>query len=161
MRRNPRNFRGDKKLKNRTCCLLFTAMIWGALVLTACGESSPGTTQPQNTSVPTPPAEYAGKTNPMANEAAAAEAGKQIFDTNCSPCHGTDAKGNGPAGASLDPKPADLAGLQSNFSDEYLFWRISEGGSMSPFNSQMPSWKGILSEDQIWQVITYLRSFGK
>lgn len=140
---------------------IFTVSILGAMVLVACGGGSSGTTQPQGTPVPTPPAEYAGKTNPMANDAAATQAGKQIFDDNCSPCHGTDAKGDGPAGASLNPRPADLADLQSRFSDAYLFWRISEGGAMPPFNSQMPTWKSTLSEDQIWQVITYLRTFGK
>jgi mono/diheme cytochrome c family protein len=141
--------------------LTFTILIMGALALGACGGGSSEPTQPPGTPVPTPPAEYAGKTNPMANDQAAAEAGKQIFDTNCYTCHGTDAKGDGPAAASLDPKPADLADLQSRFSDAYLFWRISEGGAMPPFNSQMPSWKGTLSEEQIWQVITYLRTFGK
>jgi hypothetical protein len=43
-------------------------------------------------------------------------------------------------------------------SDDYLHWRIAEGGMMRPFNSVMPSWKGILSEDQIWMIITYLRT---
>jgi cytochrome c553 len=81
----------------------------------------PETAESKGTPVPTPPAAYAGKTKPMANDQAAAEAGKQIFDANCSTCHGTDAKGDGPAAASLDPKPADLADLQSKFSDAYLY----------------------------------------
>jgi mono/diheme cytochrome c family protein len=144
-----------------TRLLIFSVLILGALALAACGGNSSAVTQPEVTPVPTPPAAYAGKTNPMANDQAAAKAGKQIFDANCSTCHGTDAKGDGPAAASLDPKPADLAELQSRFSDAYLFWRISEGGAMPPFNSQMPTWKNTLSEDQIWQVITYLRTFGK
>jgi mono/diheme cytochrome c family protein len=32
---------------------------------------------------------------------------------------------------------------------------------MPPFNSQMPTWKNTLSEEQIWQVIKYLRTFSK
>jgi mono/diheme cytochrome c family protein len=148
-------------MTKRACFLIFNILIIGAFTLAACGGGSSATTQPAGTPVPTPPAAYAGKTNPMANNLAAAQAGKQIFDTNCSPCHGMDAKGDGPAAASLDPKPADLADLESRFSDAYMFWRISEGGAMPPFNSKMPSWKGTLSEDQIWQVITYLRTFSK
>jgi mono/diheme cytochrome c family protein len=148
-------------MTKRACFFIFTALVLGAIVLAACGGGSSAPTQPPGTPVPTPPAAYAGKTNPMANNSTAAQAGKQIFDTNCSPCHGMDAKGDGPAAASLDPKPADLADLESRFSDAYLFWRISEGGAIPPFNSKMPSWKGTLSEDQIWQVITYLRTFGK
>jgi mono/diheme cytochrome c family protein len=145
----------------KNCWLLCTALLLSAFVLSACGAGSSATTQPQGTPVPTPPAQYAAKTNPVANDQAAADAGKQLFDTNCTSCHGADAKGDGPAAASLDPKPADLADLQSNFSDAYIFWRISEGGSMPPFNSQMPTWKSALSEDQIWQVVTYLRTFSK
>jgi mono/diheme cytochrome c family protein len=140
---------------------LFTALLLSVFTLSACASGSSATAQPQETPVLTPPAQYAGKTNPMANDQAAADAGKQIFDTNCSSCHGADAKGDGPAAVSLNPSPADLADLQSNFSDAYIFWRISEGGSLPPFNSQMPTWKSTLSEDQIWQVVTYLRTFGK
>lgn len=139
----------------------FTALLLAAFALAACGGGASVATQPQGTPVPTPPAEYADKTNPMAGNQTAADAGKQTFGTNCTPCHGTDAKGDGPAAASLNPKPADLADLESSFSDAYIFWRISEGGAMSPFNSQMPSWKNTLSEDQIWQVVTYLRTLNK
>lgn len=141
--------------------LLCTALLTSAFVLSACGSGSSTNTQTEGTLVPTPPPQYAGKTNPMAKDQAAVDAGKQIFETNCTSCHGTDAKGDGPAAASLNPKPADLADLQSNFSDAYIFWRISEGGSVPPFNSQMPTWKSTLSEDQIWQVVTYLRTFSK
>jgi mono/diheme cytochrome c family protein len=132
----------------------------GALVLGACASGWSGATQPQATPIPTPPPEYAGKTNPLADDAAAGQAGEQIFDANCTTCHGTDGKGDGPAAASLDPRPSNLADTKSRFSDAYLFWRVSEGGAMPPFDSLMPSWKGILTEDQIWQVISYLRTLG-
>jgi mono/diheme cytochrome c family protein len=150
----------EKMIKKYWPCI-FTGLILGALLLAACGGGSSSSGQPGGTPVPTPPAEYAGKTNPLANDQAAATAGKQIFDNNCSPCHGMDAKGDGPAAASLNPKPADLAAVESGLSDAYMFWRISEGGAMPPFNSQMPSWKTTLTEEQIWQVITYLRTLGK
>jgi mono/diheme cytochrome c family protein len=32
---------------------------------------------------------------------------------------------------------------------------------MEPFKSSMPAWKGILSEEQIWQVIAYIRSLAE
>jgi hypothetical protein len=66
--------------------------------------------------------------------------------------------GDGPAAASLNPQPQTLAVNQENLDDGYLFWRISEGGLRAPFSSAMPSWKTILSEDEIWQVISYLRT---
>jgi mono/diheme cytochrome c family protein len=151
-----------KNAMKKTWFFISSVLLLGALALSACGGGAVATTtQSQGTPVPTPPSQYAGKTNPMAGDQSAADAGKQIFETNCTSCHGADAKGDGPAAASLSPKPADLADLESGFSDSYMFWRISEGGAMPPFNSQMPTWKSTLSEDQIWQVITYLRTFSK
>ena len=73
--------------------------------------------------------------------------------------NGFTGEGDGTASAGLDPKPQNLAERQSELSDAYLFWRISDGGLIEPFNSLMPGWRGLLSEDQIWQVITYLRTF--
>jgi mono/diheme cytochrome c family protein len=32
---------------------------------------------------------------------------------------------------------------------------------MEPFNSAMPAWKDTLSEDEIWQVIAYIREFAE
>jgi mono/diheme cytochrome c family protein len=39
-----------------------------------------------------------------------------------------------------------------------LLYRISEGGAMPPFNSSMPAWKNTLKENDIWQVISYLKT---
>jgi mono/diheme cytochrome c family protein len=63
----------------------------------------------------------------------------------------------------LDPKPASLADTQmmADLSEGYLFWRVSEGGTFEPFNSVMPTWKGILSEDERWQVISFIRTLGE
>lgn len=107
---------------------------------------------------PTPPTEYADKINPFAGKVEAAAEGGQLFQANCSSCHGLQGKGDGVAAASLEPKPANLAAVQRDLSDAYLFWRISEGGVLSPFNSLMPAWKSLLSEEQIWQIVTFLRT---
>lgn len=37
-----------------------------------------------------------------------AEGGKRIFESVCAPCHGSDARGDGPVADSLKTKPADL-----------------------------------------------------
>jgi mono/diheme cytochrome c family protein len=34
--------------------------------------------------------------------------GHKVFVTNCAMCHGQDGKGDGPAGASLNPKPRNF-----------------------------------------------------
>jgi mono/diheme cytochrome c family protein len=68
-------------------------------------------------------------------------------------CHGPQGHGDGPAGQSLDPKPKNLAVLRKSVGDDYLFWRINEGKS----GTSMVAWKGILTEEQIWQVISFIR----
>jgi len=40
--------------------------------------------------------------------------------------------------------------------DGYLFWTIAEGGM--PIQTAMPVFKGTLKEEEIWQIVTYLRN---
>ena len=106
------------------------------------------------------PAEYAGLTSPVAADADSLALGKAHFDQFCASCHGNAGLGDGPAAAALDPAPPMLAQTALMTGDDYLFWRISEGGAMEPFNSAMPAWKEILDEQARWDVINYARSLG-
>jgi mono/diheme cytochrome c family protein len=69
-------------------------------------------------------------------------------------CHGAQGHGDGPAGQSLEPRPRNLAELQPKAGDDFLFWRISEGKP----GTSMVAWKGILTEERIWQVVSFLRT---
>lgn len=106
------------------------------------------------------PAEYAGLTSPVAADVESLAQGKAHFDQFCASCHGTGGLGDGPAAEALDPAPPMLAQTALMTGDDYLFWRISEGGAMEPFNSAMPPWKEILDEQARWDVINYARSLG-
>ena len=109
------------------------------------------------------PADFASLSNPFAGNEEAAAAGKTIFEANCVPCHGPQGEGDGPAAAELNPKPANLSDgdMMGMLSDGYLYWRVTEGGAMDPFNSAMPAWKTVLSEEQVWQVISYVRTLSQ
>ncbi len=109
------------------------------------------------------PEEYAGKNIPFTIDDTAIAAGKAIYDVNCASCHGETGAGDGVAGTALNPKPANLADthMMAEVGDDYLFWRISEGGMIESFNSLMPAWKQVLGEEERWQVIAYLRTLGK
>jgi mono/diheme cytochrome c family protein len=127
--------------------VLFFVLVLSALVLAACGGSSNAVA----TLAPVP-ADYAGMTNPLGADAAAA--GAEVFKTNCESCHGPLGKGDGPAGAALDPTPKDLSVLQASAGDDFLYWRINTGKE----GTGMVAWKGTLTDEQIWQVVSFIRT---
>jgi mono/diheme cytochrome c family protein len=130
--------------------LLFAVLILATLALTACGAGGGGT---DLVSTPAPvPAEFAGQTNPLGADAATT--GAEVFKANCKACHGEQGHGDGPAGGSLVPKPRNLPELASIVGDDYLFWRISTGKA----GTSMMGWKGILTDEQIWQVVAFIRT---
>jgi mono/diheme cytochrome c family protein len=94
--------------------------------------------------------------NPFKDQKSSTLDGKKIFDQNCVSCHGDEGLGNGPAGASLNPKPANLTSKEvQEQSDGAIFWKITNGRGI------MISWKFSLSEKQRWHLVNYIRELGK
>ena len=92
--------------------------------------------------------------NPLAGNANALAAGQKLYVGNCMTCHGPSGKGDGPGGAALEKKPADLgARIKAGETDGELFWKITEG------RSPMISWRGSLTETQRWELVDYIRTF--
>ena len=81
---------------------------------------------------------------------------KALYIANCAPCHGDKGRGDGPAAAGLNPKPADhsSASVQSE-SDGALFWKLSEG------RAPMPGYKKIFTDQQRWELINFIRTLAK
>jgi mono/diheme cytochrome c family protein len=87
----------------------------------------------------------------MKNPEKAADAGKKSVETNCVSCHGAQGKGDGPAAAALNPKPANWqADKIKKETDGELFWKITNG------RGPMPPWKH-LPEKERWQIVNYIR----
>lgn len=138
-------------------------ILLSGIVMAACsGASTPVSLieGEEQSAIPEIPEQFADLSNPFEGDVQAISEGKTLYQANCASCHGVLGHGDGSASAGLEPKPQDLARNQSDLNDAYLYWRISEGGLMEPFNSQMPRWDGLLQEEQIWQVISYLRTLG-
>lgn len=92
----------------------------------------------------------------------AVRGGETIYLKNCRICHGVRGHGDGPQARGLDPPPADLAGLRGVRADPgYWFFRIKEGGKQEPLatpRSAMPAWGGHLSDEEIWQVVAFVKA---
>ena len=93
--------------------------------------------------------------NPLSGIKSAAHKGEDLFIQNCTTCHGMAGQGDGPTADMLDTKPANLISpdIQKQ-SDGALFWKISNGkGAMAAF-------KQTFSEEQLWQLVNYIRQLG-
>lgn len=125
----------------------------GIMLLSGCGgDRSNSASGNENVALAPVPDEFSSLTNPLGQDTASG--GAELFRTNCEMCHGSRGYGDGPAGQSLEPRPGNLAVLQTRASDGYLFWRILEGKP----GTSMVAWKGILSDEQIWQLIFFIRA---
>ncbi len=105
---------------------------------------------------------FGGLTTTLA-EAADPENGKKLFTQFCASCHGTSGKGDGPAAAALNPKPRDFTdkALMSQKTDERLFSVIKNGGAANGLSPLMAPWGSVLKDDQIRDVIAYIRTLAQ
>ena len=129
--------------------IFFIYLVLAALALAACGSG--GSAGAVATLAPVP-SDFADQTNPLGADAATA--GAVVFRTNCEACHGPQGHGDGPASVALDPAPKNLVELQNKAGDDYLYWRINTGKE----GTAMVAWKGVLTDEQIWQVVAFLHT---
>ncbi|NQW12314.1 MAG: c-type cytochrome [Alphaproteobacteria bacterium] len=104
------------------------------------------------------PTEYRGALNPYSADTETITEGRALYQQNCVRCHGKEGLADGEVGRALNPSPALLAYLiqMPMVVDEYLLWAVSDGGTA--FGTAMPAFKDTLTEDQIWKIVTFMRS---
>ena len=101
--------------------------------------------------------------NPFSSDPETIKEGGEIYIKNCFLCHGDLLDGKGLFGKSFFPAPANFTQKNSVVSKTpaYAFWRIMKGGKglpekFEPWNSAMPAWEGILSQEEVWKTILYI-----
>ena len=103
--------------------------------------------------------------NPVASTSASIAAGKRAYDVNCAACHGNLAQGAVKAGITISileeqrgKQPPDLTDDQWDHgsSDGAMFTVIKRG--LPP--SMMAGFDGRIPDDDIWNIVNYLRSLG-
>jgi mono/diheme cytochrome c family protein len=104
------------------------------------------------------PIEYQEAKSTVKPDAATLAAGGRLYAQHCASCHSKDGMGNGDAARALSPSPALLGYMIKRpvAVDEYLLWTISDGGKQ--FNSEMPAFHDVISRDDIWRIIAYMRA---
>lgn len=92
--------------------------------------------------------------NPVTADSSSLARGSELFNINCTPCHGVQAKGDGPVAFYLQNKPANLTGLAvQSLSDGGLFLTISNG-----IEGKMPALNENLTVRERWDLVNYLRT---
>jgi mono/diheme cytochrome c family protein len=122
--------------------------IAGALVVSAaCSGGNPPAADPAVAD--DAPAQAA----PTAQAPAAApgESAHEVFKSRCSPCHGNTGRGDGPASATLNPRPRDYsdAAWQKTVTDEQLKQVILYGGAAVGKSPVMPSQPDLESKPEV------------
>ncbi len=104
------------------------------------------------------PQDYLNVENTVGYTVRAIAEGGPLYKTHCQSCHGVTGLGNGDLAYALKPSPALLAYMvqQPVAVDHYLLWSIAEGGKQ--FGTAMPAFKNRLSQEQIFQIVAYLRA---
>lgn len=141
---------------------LKTTFKGGPQVATTGGSKASGVCpQPRNTK--RAPGTFRKMTNPLEASQEHIKAGKTLFHETamplaCKQCHGEKGDGHGPMGGALNPHPRNFTcgETMQDISDGQMFWIIKKG---SPGTGMM-AFSG-MSDNQIWQLIHYIRTLVK
>ncbi|MBZ0272849.1 cytochrome c [bacterium] len=138
------------------------AKLFGFLILitvfavSACGSGQ----APQQAA---PEGGSAGAAPSTISPAARAEA-QQVFATRCTPCHGAEGKGDGPASKGLTPPPRDytLAEWQKSVTDEHIEKIVMYGGAAVGKSPMMPPNPDLVAKPEVVKALReHVRSLGK
>jgi putative copper resistance protein D len=94
--------------------------------------------------------------NPIAPTNESVAMGAQVYQAHCPICHGDTGRGDGPAAFGMIPRPADFrVHMAAGHADGDLFYWVSEGLR----GTAMPAFGELLSEEERWHVINFIRTF--
>ncbi len=97
--------------------------------------------------------------SPAGFSSASIAEGAALYPVHCAGCHGSAGHGDGPASSDLPVPPADLTAEHLwAHADGELFWWLSHGIEAPNGGLAMPGFAGVLSEDQLWALIDWIRA---
>ena len=95
--------------------------------------------------------------NPTVDFDSSIKRGKDMFAKNCAKCHGLNGNGYGVVAHGFSTWPRQLWAWYKadSAADSYLYWIIENG------KSDMPPWGLVLSEEERWDLINYIKTIKK
>lgn len=84
---------------------------------------------------------------------------EHLYDTYCVQCHGVERNGKGLNSSHMSVQPRDHSDAKgmTDIPDQELFDAIKEGGLAVNKSVLMPIWGNVLNDDQINELVAYLR----
>lgn len=91
----------------------------------------------------------------MADRPVPTDRGKIIYQTRCLECHGAEGRGDGKKAPFLSPRPGNLVSAATSAKSDRDLLRTIQNGKL---RTAMPAWKDILTEEEMQDVLQYVRS---
>jgi cytochrome c553 len=113
---------------------------------------------------PRPQAAGASAPGGQGGQGAAMDKAQKMFATVCATCHGMEGRGDGPAAASLNPKPRNYTDpkWQASVTDDQLRETILKGGQGTGKSAMMPGQPQLKDEPEVLDaLVKVIRGFGQ
>ena len=107
---------------------------------------------PASTQLAPIPAEYVNMTNPVKPTPESLARAKQIYGWDCALCHGDPVRPHSPLEESFYPRPPQFMSDAADMGDQDNYYITQHGIRWSG----MPAWKDVLSDQDIWEVVTFI-----
>ena len=100
------------------------------------------------------PDSYRNMKNPVVADSASISNGQILYKKHCGSCHGRTGLGDGVRARQILSYPGDLSSkAYQDQSDGEQFYKTKSG------RDEMPSYEKILTDEEIWDVVNYVRTF--
>jgi mono/diheme cytochrome c family protein len=130
----------------RTMKLLFVSSLFLLLSATLVAQTKPWVV----------PANFKSMKNPIATSDVSIKAGQALYVKTCAACHGKTGIGDGPKAKSLKTTVGDFSKVVSqNQTDGEHFYKTKTG------RGDMPKYEGKMSDEDIWNIVNYVRTLKK
>jgi len=102
------------------------------------------------------PANFKSMKNPIATSDVSIKAGQALYVKTCAACHGKTGIGDGPKAKSLKTTVGDFSkAVSQNQTDGEHFYKTKTG------RGDMPKYEGKMSDEDIWNIVNYVRTLKK